>query len=31
MASVTEDWQLFYLMEGHLLMINCEEYWKLKK
>ena len=31
MALVTEDWQLFFLMEGHLLMINCEEYWKQKK
>ena len=30
-ALITEDWQLFFLMEGNLLMINCEEYWKLKK
>lgn len=30
-ALITEDWQLFFLMEGHLLMFNCEEYWKLKK
>lgn len=31
MALVTEDWQLFFCMKGQLLMINCEEYWKLKK
>lgn len=30
-ALITEDWQLFFLMEGHLLMFNCEEYWKQKK
>ena len=30
-ALITEDWQLFFLMEGNLLMINCEEYWKQKK
>lgn len=31
MALVTEDWYLFFSMEGELLMINCEEYWKLKE
>ena len=28
---ITEDWHLFFLMNGCLLMINCDEYWKLKK
>ena len=26
---ITEDWQLFFWMGGCLLMINCDEYWKL--
>lgn len=30
-ALITEDWYLFFSMEGELLMINCEEYWKLKE
>lgn len=30
-ALITEDWYLFFLMHGLLLMVSCEEYWKLKK